>query len=60
MKKLFLFSILIGVFLSFAGCGASNANVVQQQKQKAVEDDDLLYEEFKAKKAQQRLNQEVQ
>jgi uncharacterized protein YcfL len=56
MKKIFLFLVSINMFLGLIGCGASNQNVVKEKK---VIDDQLLYEEYKSRKAQDRLNQEL-
>jgi uncharacterized protein YcfL len=57
MKNIILFAISISLFLGLSGCGASNKNIVKEKK--STVNEDLLYEEFKAKKARERLNEEL-
>jgi uncharacterized protein YcfL len=58
MKKVVLFLSVVGLMFSFLGC-SSKQSVKKKIEKKSVIDEQLLYEEFKSKKAQERLDKEL-
>jgi uncharacterized protein YceK len=59
MRKVLLVTTIAGLCITLSGCGSYTQEMIEAEIEKQKADQELLYEEFKADKAQKRLDEEL-